>query len=105
MVSFIVLANGKRLADHNAADIETYLSDKGRDPDTIDSCFREIALALKILFVEVVVSEWALNFHWQKWLDTRDLPASHATTTLKNTATILTQEVRRLLKHTARPAN
>ncbi|VAW70954.1 hypothetical protein MNBD_GAMMA09-38, partial [hydrothermal vent metagenome] len=49
---FIVLANGKRLADHNAADIETYLSDKSRDPDTSDSCFREIALALKILFVE-----------------------------------------------------
>ncbi|VAW68441.1 hypothetical protein MNBD_GAMMA09-1237, partial [hydrothermal vent metagenome] len=75
---FIVLANGKRLADHNAADIETYLSDKGRDPDTSDSCFREIALVLKILFIEVVAADWALTYAWGDMkLQARPLEALH----------------------------
>ena len=76
---FILQADGKRLVAHNAADIDTWLTDKGRNPELNDACFCEIALSLKILFVEVVGSEWALNFNWQKWLDTRDLPVSHAT--------------------------
>ena len=35
---FILQADGKCLATHNAADIETCLTDKGRNPELNDAC-------------------------------------------------------------------
>ena len=36
---FILQADGKRLATHNATDIETCLTDKGRNPELNGVCF------------------------------------------------------------------
>lgn len=69
-----------RLRTHSAALVDKYLSAKGRQPNLQDWQFRQIADALRQLFLHAVPHEWARSFDWQKWLVfSADLPVEHAT--------------------------
>lgn len=70
----------ERLRTHRAVHVDKYLSAKGRQPNLQDWQFRQIADALRHLFLHAVRADWAGTFDWQKWLMfSADLPAEHAT--------------------------
>ena len=69
-----------RLADHSAAVVEKYLRDKGRKPHIKDWQYRQVVQSLKILFLDMVKTEWAANFPWDQWSNSgQSLPTNHAT--------------------------
>lgn len=70
----------ERLKTHTARHVETYLSAKGRLPNLQDWRFRQIADALRCLFLHMLKCDWAARVDWQYWLSlSRDLPPEHAT--------------------------
>lgn len=69
-----------RLAQHSAPQMEKYLRGKGRNSYLEDWQFKQMVVALKILFVEMVKTSWASSFAWDDWVVAADsLPNSHAT--------------------------
>ena len=69
-----------RLAHHKPEQVEQYLKRKGRSPNLKDWQFIQIVESLKILFVDLVKTDWASSFAWDDWLGmARTLPDSHAT--------------------------
>lgn len=77
---YIKAHSGRRLAEHTARDVETYLQEKGRTNRLADWQFAQMVRALQILFVEMVRPPWAADFPWQGWIDSaRDLESSHPT--------------------------
>lgn len=78
--SYIEVYSNQRLATHTPANLESYLSDLGRQGHISDWQFRQCADALRILFCEVVQSEWASRFDWDAWqFFSVQLDPSHAT--------------------------
>lgn len=70
----------ERLMTHTSRHVETYLSAKGRLPQLQDWRFRQIADALRCLFLHLLKLDWAADFDWQHWMVlSRDLPPEHAT--------------------------
>jgi len=68
------------LAEHEAQQVESYLRDKGRNPDIESWQFQQIVQALEILFVEMVRPSWARGFAWRDWDSAaQTLPDDHAT--------------------------
>lgn len=69
-----------RLSQHTRGDVENFLQAAGRNHRLADWQFKQIVHALKILFVDVIRSEWAKEFSWDHWLESAtELPHSHAT--------------------------
>jgi len=69
-----------RLAQHSAPQMEKYLREKGRNSYLEDWQYKQMVMALKILFVEMVKTSWASEFAWDNWAVAADsLPNSHAT--------------------------
>jgi len=69
-----------RLAQHSAPQMERYLRGKGRNSYLEDWQYKQMVVALKILFVEMVKTPWAREFPWDDWAVSADsLPNSHAT--------------------------
>ena len=56
-----------KLALHSEDFVTNYLSDKCRDKLLFDWQFRQVLLAIKILFTEMVHVEWAEGYLWDKW--------------------------------------
>lgn len=78
--SFIRCNQNTRLGRLKAADISRYLTDKGRKPGMPDWRFRQIVDALRILYAEIITTEWAASYDWQHWFDdARHLEPDHAT--------------------------
>jgi len=70
-----------KLAQHRAEFVTQYLKDKYRNPLLLDWQFRQILLAIKILFTEMVQVDWASNFDWDLWDDkAKALKSRHKTT-------------------------
>ena len=70
----------KRLATHTVADIEIYLSEKGRNQHLQNWQFQQIIIALKILFTEMVNVSWGNEFPWDAWIEqSKVLENSHPT--------------------------
>lgn len=70
----------ERLRTHAKAHVETYLSAKGRQVNLQDWQIRQIADALKLLFVDVLSTDWATRFDWDRWrVFSAELPPDHAT--------------------------
>jgi integron integrase len=81
----------QRLVTHTAQNIEQYLQDKGRNKWLKDWQLRQIVMALKVLFVDMVKVPWADSFDWQYWLNnSQALSPNHAT--VAHDYGILTQE-------------
>ena len=66
--SYIKSHKSRRLASHSAQDIDQYLKNKGRSIRLEDWQFIQIVTSLKILFVEMVKTDWAKHFPWDEWI-------------------------------------
>lgn len=78
--AYIKAHPGRRLAEHTAEDVASYLREKGRNGRIADWQFTQIVRALQILFADMVKAPWAAVFPWQDWIDSaRELPPTHAT--------------------------
>ena len=87
--AFIKAHPEARLAELGPADITKYLEVIGRKPDLADWRYRQIVDALRILYTEIIHSDWASGFNWQTWAnDSRELGVEHAT--LARTAVVRT---------------
>ena len=75
-----IKSNKTRLATHTAADVEKYLTEKGRNQFLQDWQLRQIIIALRILFTEMVYVPWGKEFPWDAWIDKSNaLENSHPT--------------------------
>ena len=69
-----------RLAGHKPEFVTQYLNEKCRDSLLLDWQFRQIILAIRILFTEMVQVDWAENYAWEMWeKKARLLKSSHKT--------------------------
>jgi integron integrase len=64
-----IRSHGKRLVEHSAADVDNYLTEKGRNHLVTDWQFRQIVESLKILFTEMVDVSWGERFPWDDWFE------------------------------------
>ncbi len=70
-----------KLASHNADCVTQYLKFKYRNPLLLDWQFRQILLAIKILFTEMVNVDWSATYAWDVWdKKASDLKSSHKST-------------------------
>ena len=65
---YIKFYKDKRLSSHTADDIEQYLKIQGRSLRLEDWQFVQIITSLKILFIEMVKSDWSKKFPWDEWI-------------------------------------
>jgi len=69
-----------RLAEHSSEVVHSYLENIGRNTSLEDWQMIQVVDALRILFVDVVKSDWACDFSWDTWKSGFvSLPDSHAT--------------------------
>lgn len=70
----------KRLANHSAHDVESYLRSSGGISRLQDWQYKQIVTSLKILFVDMVKPAWANQFPWDQYIEhAQALPGNHAT--------------------------
>jgi integron integrase len=68
------------LTDHHGQLVAKYLEDLGRKTFIQDWQLLQAIDALRILFVDIVKSEWAADFAWDDWkASARSLESTHAT--------------------------
>jgi len=58
-----------KLKSHTKDDMEKYLEELGRNRNMKDWQFSQNVNALKILFSNLMVSNWAKDFPWSFWAD------------------------------------
>jgi len=69
-----------RLVNHSSGNVERFLNELGRNKHIEDWQFRQAVDALRILFCELIIVDWAKSFPWVNWLDgARQLPNNHST--------------------------
>jgi len=69
-----------RLQSISSDDLTNYLKEIGRKSDCQDWQFRQVVDALQILFVDIVESQWSVDFDWQDWMGrSQELPTTHGT--------------------------
>ena len=64
---YIKANSDTKLKYHTSAFVEKYLSVKSRQKQLLDWQFAQIVDALKILFLDIIRSEWAAEFDWEHW--------------------------------------
>ena len=75
-----IKAHDKRLSVHSAQDVDKYLQAKGRNVRLKDWQFGQVVDALRILFVDMVASPWAVTYPWDdRKSQAIALPDSHPT--------------------------
>lgn len=69
-----------RLSQHSASTVETYLENLGQNFRLTDWQFKQAVHSLKILFVDLLKTEWARAFPWDHWIElATELSHSHIT--------------------------
>jgi len=69
-----------RLKSHTASMLSDYLQEIGGNENLLDWQFRQVVSSLKILFVDMVITDWASTFPWDDWdALALKLPKDHAT--------------------------
>lgn len=72
--------NGRKLKIHSAEDVKEYLERKSSVASLPDYQFRQIAVALRILFCDLVKTEWHDQVDWVHWTEgARRLSPDHPT--------------------------
>ena len=72
--------SGSAKTRHDAELVTAYLEQKGRDKRFEAWQFRQLVIALKILFLEMLKPAWAGSYPWNEYADfTRELDENHAT--------------------------
>jgi len=70
----------KRLSLHSKDDLTNYLKEKGGNPRIEDWQYKQLVISLKILFTQMVHTDWAKDFPWDEYIDQAEsLPNNHAT--------------------------
>lgn len=70
----------KRLVQHSAHDVDKYLNDKGRNTRLDDWQYKQMVIAVKLLFTKMVQVNWASDYPWDEWVaNATSLPSHHAT--------------------------
>jgi len=78
--TYIKSHEGVRLVEHNDTIVIDYLKDIGRNIRIEDWQYVQIVDSLRILFVDIVKSEWAKEFAWEDWkLSAQSLDSNHST--------------------------
>ena len=78
--TYIAAHQGVKLKDHLPTDIDEYLTAKGRVTALPEWQFRQIADALRLLFCELVQTDWAASYDWYQWRAfARELEPDHPT--------------------------
>lgn len=78
--NYIKSNEGLRLRDHTGQEITNYLNTAIQKQRLKDWQYRQLVYALRILFIEVIKSDWANNFGWEEWIDmSTSLPPDHST--------------------------
>ncbi|NOX42465.1 MAG: integron integrase, partial [Gammaproteobacteria bacterium] len=68
------------LAQHSDENVKKYLNGLGRNSRLSDWQFKQAVDALRILFVDLIRSQWAAKFSWRYWIESSThLPHTHAT--------------------------
>lgn len=65
--AYIKANNNNPLSCHSAQDIDCYLNAKGRLSELKEWQFRQIADALRLLFVELIRPQWSESYDWFQW--------------------------------------
>lgn len=81
-----------KLAQHSAEFVTQYLKDKYRNPLLLDWQFRQILLAIKIIFTEMVHVDWAKDYAWELW----DKKAEALKSTYKTTKDFSSDDLKQL---------
>lgn len=77
-VEFYIKAHSEPLRAHTVKILDKYLQAKGRNARLKDWHFGQLIDSLRILFVDVLVLPWALDYHWDDLKSqARSLPDSH----------------------------
>ncbi|MDH5767203.1 MAG: integron integrase, partial [Gammaproteobacteria bacterium] len=63
---------GIRLAQHSKQDVDKFFEEKGRNPRITDWQFKQVIVAVKLLFTEMVILPWSNEYPWNDWLDRAD---------------------------------
>jgi integron integrase len=81
-----------KLAQHGSEFVTQYLKDKYRNPLLLDWQFRQILLAIKIIFTEMVHVDWSKDYAWELW----DKKAGALKSTHKTTKDFSADDLKRL---------
>jgi len=73
-----------RLSQHSVSQMDKYLREKGRNPNLEGWQYRQLVMALKILFVEMVRPAWAGEYPWDDWAAAADSLADHHATVARD---------------------
>lgn len=66
------------LSSQTGQDIDCYLNAKGRLPELKEWRFRQIADAMRLLFTELIQSQWSKSYDWFQWRAfARELESDH----------------------------
>lgn len=77
---YLKSAEGLPLIQQTAAHVESFLRDKGRNPNLQHWQFLQIVQAVEILLVEMTDLEWPRDYPWHEWTETANtLPENHVT--------------------------
>jgi integron integrase len=77
---YIKAYKDKKLIEHTDKDVERYLKKMSAKSGFADWQFTQIVNALRILFVDMLGSQWAKNYNWDEWSESaKELSPSHAT--------------------------
>lgn len=78
--AYITANKDTPLNSHTGQDIDRYLNAKGRLPNLEEWQFGQIADALRLLFVELINSQWCNSYDWFHWRAfARELEQDHPT--------------------------
>lgn len=70
----------QRLKTHKPVHVERYLSNIAEEKRLQNWQFRQLVIALKILFMDILKAKWASSFPWDLWLEGQQpLPPDHPT--------------------------
>ena len=77
---YIKAHSSDRLSHHTSALLENYLNNLGQNSRLADWQFKQYVDALRIMFVDLVKTEWADSFPWDHWIElATELSHSHVT--------------------------
>ncbi len=82
---YLAMHQGKRLARHEAGDVERFLDAIDSEGSLEDWQFRQAADALRILFCELARAPWAASLDWSRWIDLSVRLAPDYPTTARDT--------------------
>lgn len=97
--AYIKSCPDKRLRLHTGADVDNYLTGKGRIAGFQEWRFRQIVDALRLLFCQFLATEWAASYDWYRWRAfARELEPDHPTVARCGSALVAPGKNRKVIR-------